>query len=257
LQEGEILRISSGCLVAFTKDIEYDVQTVSGFKNVLFGGEGLFVTSLTGPGIVWLQSMPPDRMISEISRRIPSGGIGLGIPIGMGGGSTGEGTEEGEDSVMDQEQDNSEQDGSDSIGTTESAVEMDRNATVVSSGTPANDFESPSALFGDVAEVDTDTLGSIDPVNSNSSSLPSSDESTEFPHQESFGDDLPQSSEFDDFSNQDDTSFSTEIKDDSFDSPPSEDFDTFNGDDNTGNDESGGIGSILGSLWDMFKNDDD
>merc|ERR1712238_20570 len=175
----------------------------------------------------WLQSMPPDRMISEISRRIPSGGIGLGIPIGMGGGSTGEGTEEGEDSVMDQEQDNSEQDGSDSIGTTESAVEMDRNATVVSSGTPANDFESPSALFGDVAEVDTDTLGSIDPVNSDSSSLPSSDEST--PHQESFGDDLTQSSEFDDFSNHD----------------------------NTGNDESGGIGSVLGSLWDMFKNDDD
>jgi len=63
-----------------------DVQMLSGFKNVLFGGEGLFITTLTGPGTVWLQGQPPQRMVSEIARRVPSGGIGLAVPIGMGGG---------------------------------------------------------------------------------------------------------------------------------------------------------------------------
>lgn len=91
LGEGEVLRISSGCLVGFTDGVEFDVQTMPGFKNVLFGGEGLFVTTLTGPGTVWLQGQPPQRMISEIARRVPGGGIGLGIPIGMGGGGSGEG----------------------------------------------------------------------------------------------------------------------------------------------------------------------
>jgi hypothetical protein len=63
---------------------------LSGFKNVMFGGEGLFLTTLTGPGTVWLQGQPPQRMVSEIARRVPSGGIGFGIPIGMGGGGGGE-----------------------------------------------------------------------------------------------------------------------------------------------------------------------
>lgn len=102
LHDGEVLRISSGCLVAFTNGVEYDVQIMPGFKNVLFGGEGLFVTTLTGPGSVWLQGQPPQRMISEIARRVPSGGgIGLGIPIGGGmgggdGGGSGDGGEEEE-----------------------------------------------------------------------------------------------------------------------------------------------------------------
>lgn len=95
LEEGEQLRISSGCLVGFSNGVEYDVQMLSGFKNVLFGGEGLFITTLTGPGTVWLQGQPPQRMVSEIARRVPSGpGIGLGIPIGGGGGG-GEGEGEG------------------------------------------------------------------------------------------------------------------------------------------------------------------
>lgn len=67
-----------------------------GFKNVLFGGEGLFVTTLTGPGIVWLQGQPPQRMISEIARRVPSGG-GLGLAIPIGGSGSGEGGGEGGD----------------------------------------------------------------------------------------------------------------------------------------------------------------
>jgi hypothetical protein len=66
---------------------------VKGFKNVFAGGEGLFMTTLTGPGVVWLQGQPPQRMISEIARRVPSGGgLGLAVPMpGMGGGGGGEG----------------------------------------------------------------------------------------------------------------------------------------------------------------------
>lgn len=60
---------------------------IPGVKNALFGGEGLFITTLTGPGTVWLQGQPPQRMISEIASRVPAGGgIGLAVPIGGGGG---------------------------------------------------------------------------------------------------------------------------------------------------------------------------
>jgi len=91
LDAGEQLRISSGSLVAFSNGVEFDIQMLKGYKNVLFGGEGLFVTTLTGPGTVWLQGQPPQRMISEIARRVPSG-IGLAVPIGgMGGGGDGDG----------------------------------------------------------------------------------------------------------------------------------------------------------------------
>ena len=87
LEPLEELRISSGCLVAFSQGVDYDVKMVKGFQNVIAGGEGLFMTRLKGPGQVWLSGMPPQRMISEIVRRVPSrGGIGLGIPIGVGGG---------------------------------------------------------------------------------------------------------------------------------------------------------------------------
>jgi uncharacterized protein (AIM24 family) len=54
-----------------------DVQMIKGFKNVFAGGgEGLFMTTLKGPGgVVWLQGQPPQRMISEIARRVPGGGL--------------------------------------------------------------------------------------------------------------------------------------------------------------------------------------
>jgi len=95
LEPGEELRISSGSLVAFSDGVGYDVSTMKGFKNVLFGGEGLFLTTLTGPGTVWIQGQPPQRMISEIARRVPSGGgIGLAVPMGGVGGGSGVGEEE-------------------------------------------------------------------------------------------------------------------------------------------------------------------
>jgi len=103
LQEGENLRVSSGCLVAFTSDVDFDVQTIPGFKNVLFGGEGLFVTSFTGPGSVWIQGQPPQRMISEIARRVPGGG-GIGLAVPVGGVGTGEGGEDTSDADTDGQQ---------------------------------------------------------------------------------------------------------------------------------------------------------
>ena len=76
-----------------------DVQIVKGFANVFAGGEGLFMTTLTGPGVVWLQGQPPQRMISEIARRVPSGGLGFAIPIGgVGGGSSNGGGDSGSSS---------------------------------------------------------------------------------------------------------------------------------------------------------------
>lgn len=90
LAPGEVLRISSGCLVAFEPSVHYDITMMKGVKNVLFGGEGLFVTTLTGPGRVYLQSLPFDRVVGEIASRIPRGGGGMMFPfIGGGGGGSG------------------------------------------------------------------------------------------------------------------------------------------------------------------------
>lgn len=74
LQAGEILRIDTGCLVAMTKDIDYDIQAVGGIKTALFGGEGLFLATLKGPGTVWLQSIPFNRMADKIIAASSMGG---------------------------------------------------------------------------------------------------------------------------------------------------------------------------------------
>jgi uncharacterized protein (TIGR00266 family) len=66
LNAGELLKIDTGCIVAFTKEINYDIQFVGGIKNTLFGGEGVFFATLTGPGKVWIQSLPISRLASRI-----------------------------------------------------------------------------------------------------------------------------------------------------------------------------------------------
>jgi uncharacterized protein (TIGR00266 family) len=83
LQYGEKLRLDTGCLVAFSPNVNYDIQFVGGFKNALFGGEGLFFATLTGPGTVYIQSLPfsriADRIVAASSwggRREESRGIG-------------------------------------------------------------------------------------------------------------------------------------------------------------------------------------
>ena len=66
LQQGEILKIDTGCIVAFTPSCEYDIQFVGGIKNTIFGGEGLFYATLRGPGHVWIQTLPVSRLASRI-----------------------------------------------------------------------------------------------------------------------------------------------------------------------------------------------
>lgn len=76
LQPGELLRIDTGCLVAMTSNVNYDIQFVGGIKNTLFGGEGLFFATLTGPGHVWIQSLPFSRLADRIIASAPRAGGG-------------------------------------------------------------------------------------------------------------------------------------------------------------------------------------
>lgn len=66
LHHGETLRIDTGCLVAMTSNINYDLQFTGDIKSGIFGGEGLFLATLTGPGSVWLQSLPFSRMADRV-----------------------------------------------------------------------------------------------------------------------------------------------------------------------------------------------
>lgn len=66
LASGENLRVDTGCLVAFAPTVSYDIKFIGGFKNALFGGEGLFLASLQGPGLVYLQSLPFSRLADRI-----------------------------------------------------------------------------------------------------------------------------------------------------------------------------------------------
>jgi uncharacterized protein (TIGR00266 family) len=66
LQAGETLKIDTGCVVAYTRQINFDIQYVGGIRNTIFGGEGLFFATLTGPGKVWIQTLPISRLASRI-----------------------------------------------------------------------------------------------------------------------------------------------------------------------------------------------
>ncbi|MEM7048114.1 MAG: TIGR00266 family protein [Acidobacteriota bacterium] len=74
LGAGESLRVDTGCLVAFQQTVNYDIQMVKGIKTAIFGGEGLFFATLSGPGKVWLQSLP----FSRLAGRVLSAAPGLG-----------------------------------------------------------------------------------------------------------------------------------------------------------------------------------
>ncbi|MDX1583465.1 MAG: AIM24 family protein, partial [Thermoanaerobaculia bacterium] len=69
---GETMRLDTGCLVAFDSGVNYDIQFVGGVKTALFGGEGLFYASLTGPGKVWIQSLPFSRFASRVFAALPN-----------------------------------------------------------------------------------------------------------------------------------------------------------------------------------------
>ena len=71
LGPGETLRVDTGCLVALQPSVNYDIQFVGKIKTALFGGEGIFFATLTGPGRVWLQSLPLSRMADRIYKAAP------------------------------------------------------------------------------------------------------------------------------------------------------------------------------------------
>ncbi|MBB5203672.1 uncharacterized protein (TIGR00266 family) [Inhella inkyongensis] len=74
LQPGETLLVDTGCLVAHTPNVNFEIQYVGKIKTALFGGEGLFLAKLTGPGDVWLQSLPFSRLASRIFAAAPQMG---------------------------------------------------------------------------------------------------------------------------------------------------------------------------------------
>jgi uncharacterized protein (TIGR00266 family) len=89
LAPGQTLRVDTGCLVALQPSVAYDIQYVGKIKTALFGGEGLFFAALTGPGRVWLQSLPFSRMADRIYKAAPSAGgsrVGEGSILGGLGG---------------------------------------------------------------------------------------------------------------------------------------------------------------------------
>ena len=82
LVAGQTLRVDTGCIVAFEESVQYDIQFVGGFKNALFGGEGLFLATLTGPGKCVLQTLPFSRLAGRIMGLTKEGTGGIS---GVGG----------------------------------------------------------------------------------------------------------------------------------------------------------------------------
>ena len=74
LQPGQVLLIDTGCVVAYTPNVNFEIQYVGKIKTALFGGEGLFFAKMTGPGTVWLQSLPFSRLASRVFAAAPQGG---------------------------------------------------------------------------------------------------------------------------------------------------------------------------------------
>jgi uncharacterized protein (AIM24 family) len=90
LQPGQMLKVDTGCIVAFSQTVDYDIQFVGGVKNTLFGGEGLFFATLRGPGKVWIQTLPISRLAGRILsygtvRRKEEGSLLGGIGNAMDG----------------------------------------------------------------------------------------------------------------------------------------------------------------------------
>jgi uncharacterized protein (TIGR00266 family) len=88
LAAGERLKLDTGCLMALAPTVAYDIQFVGGFKNSFFGGEGLFLATLTGPGKVWCQSLPFSRLAGRMLANAPQrgGSKGEGSVLNMFGG---------------------------------------------------------------------------------------------------------------------------------------------------------------------------
>lgn len=85
LAAGETLHVDTGCLAALTQTVDYDIQQAGGVRTMLFGGEGLFFAKLTGPGTVWLQSLPFSRLAGRMLNAAPQRGGSQGEGSVLGG----------------------------------------------------------------------------------------------------------------------------------------------------------------------------
>ncbi|MCK0190406.1 TIGR00266 family protein [Arenibacter sp. F20364] len=85
LGPGETLKVDTGCIIGFTKDVDYNIEFIGGIKNTIFGGEGLFYATLRGPGTVYIQSLPFSRLAGRVLASIPRGGKDKGEGSILGG----------------------------------------------------------------------------------------------------------------------------------------------------------------------------
>lgn len=89
LQPGETLRVHPGHVGAFQASVAFQITTVPGIKNMIFGGDGIFLASLTGPGRIWLQTLPIARLAHELMEYMPIQGSRQAVEGGVVGGIVG------------------------------------------------------------------------------------------------------------------------------------------------------------------------
>ena len=82
LQPGQVLKVDTGHVAMFEPTVQFDVSIIKGFRNILLGGEGLFLANLSGPGKVWLQTMPLMKLAQKVLQYLPAGQGGGGGPSG-------------------------------------------------------------------------------------------------------------------------------------------------------------------------------
>ena len=91
LAPGELLRVHPGHVGAFQSSVSFQITTVPGIKNMIFGGDGIFLAELYGPGTVWLQTLPISRLAHQIAEYLPQGesrgSVGMNMGSGMAGGA--------------------------------------------------------------------------------------------------------------------------------------------------------------------------
>ncbi|MBQ1477432.1 MAG: TIGR00266 family protein [Erysipelotrichaceae bacterium] len=82
LEPGQSIKVESGHVALFETSVQYDVESVKGFKNIFFGGQGLFLTTLTGPGKVWLQTLTAQDIAQKLIPYLPSSGSSVSVSSG-------------------------------------------------------------------------------------------------------------------------------------------------------------------------------
>ena len=84
LEPGQVLKVDTGHVAMYEPTVQFDIEMVRGFRNILFGGEGLFLATLRGPGRVWLQTMPAMNLAKKIANYLPRTGGQGGSQGGLG-----------------------------------------------------------------------------------------------------------------------------------------------------------------------------